>query len=282
MTSEQELVAVVKSTAVLLAVLSLPLFAQTAAVPLPDSPTPAEYRERVLMTSQFGQTQQMRADAAKRPRAFASTTASTSPAPPPWYANPTITVPESAVRRVPGGGLEVALTNQVKSDADNATRWAAGANAACSDCSYASYADGRGKMVGAYDYLVGNGAVYRAWAEHSGGEDPVKWLCEAGYDSPLATYLESWTFNRRADELDAGLTEAAVIYNGKQYAAQILPVGCLAGCRVYARVACAAPHQNTIIALRKPGAQAFGKCVWLLASDQHRGGEFKCPSGGAQ
>lgn len=264
-------------------VISLSLFAQTAPPP-PDLPTAAEYRERVLLTSQWGQTQQMRADAAKHPRTFAAATAtaSASSAPPPWYANATITVPETAVRRVSGGGLEIALTDQVKSDADNATRWAAGANAACSDCSYASYADGHGKMVGAYDYLVGNGALYRVWAERSGGEDPVKWLCEAGYDSPLATYLESWTFNRRAEELEAGLTEAVVIYNGKQYAAQILPVGCLAGCSVYARVACAAPHQNTIIALRKPGEKTFSKCVWLLAADQSRGGEFKCPSGGGQ
>lgn len=191
-------------------------------------------------------------------RSFARASAMSSATSPDWSQLPQITIPPHSAEWT-GWGRSYAVTfdDQLRQDLDTSLRWADGANKACA--------------CNGYDGLRGNAAVIEDWRLHSGGEDPVKWLCEQGYDSPLATFTPLFTFNRTVD--DAALTEVVVQYNGVNYPATFLRADCLAGCTVTARVPCAGEKQATIIKLSRPGG-APEKCVWRYGVV---GGGFPCP-----
>lgn len=189
---------------------------------------------------------------------------------------PLITIPAASAHwNWPLPGYSIALDDQLRVALDTADRWATGANALCA-CPHRGDG-GTGPLVGGYDWLKGNAAAYDDWLKHADGRDPVVYFCEQGYDSPLARFSMRFTFNRNAADLNAGLTEASVQYNGVNYPAMILPSDCLAGCGVYVNnLPCVRELQVTIIKLRRPGDEHPTKCIFLRSGV---GGEMEKGAG---
>lgn len=228
-----------------------------------------EVTARLTAVLALGTTMQPQPRSLTHATAVATTTATAPSAD--WSGLSKLTVPWSSVAQNGWRSSLIIDLNSLHADLDTAARWADGANKAC-----ACPVQGGDVMVGGYEWLRGNPAAVADWRAHSGGQDPVLWLCDAGYDSPLATYAAAYTFNRT----DTRFSVAKMQYNGVEYPAALSPADCLAGCTVTARVPCASERQTTIVALYVPAIPQPVKCIWLRhgADGSEIGGEFRCPT----